>query len=230
MGVSPSMPRSNGISAGSSPGREPRPNGLARPRWAAAATICLIAAVLGFLSALAPWWFLTTTTAGSSTMVGYLPGTAVEVVTNGGGGRTTYSGSGVPSVGALYGFVLAAELAVSVVALLLSAQAFASALGRWASPRILRTARAATIGALAIGVLLLVVVPTLQPTLYRTDNPAGACSSTHPVGPCEAFWGSGTTSGGATEWGAGSGWWLDLAVSALWGISLLLQRRRSPSP
>jgi hypothetical protein len=223
------MPRPNGISARTSPGRDHRPDGQARPRPAAVATICLIAAVLGFLSALTPWWFLTTTTAGSSTTVGYLPGTVVEVVTNGGGGRTTYSGSGVPSVGALYGFVLAAELAASIVALLLSAHAFTSALGRWASARTLRAARGATIGALAVGVLLLVAVPTLQPALYRTDNPAGVCSATDPVGPCKAFWGSGTTSGGATDWGAGSGWWLDLAVSALFGVSLLLQRRRSPS-
>jgi hypothetical protein len=183
---------------------------------------CLIAALLSAVASFSPWWYLTTTGSGTSSTVDYYPGTSLWVVTNGGGGVTTYAASGVPSVGDLYAVVLAGTIALVVLVGAVTVYGFGVTRGKWGSAAGRRAARSGLLGSLFLSLFLATAVPAAQPGLYRADNPAGACTSPSVPPACGSFWGTSHAGGITSTWGAGFGWWLDLSAAVLLLLGLTL--------
>lgn len=175
------------------------------------------AAALTALSALTPWWFTSTSTGATSSQALFYPGGSLYAGGGGSGGFTTYAAEGLGPVGALYVSVLV--LAV-VVALLAAAAGLMLLVGR-RSPRH-ALARIALVVAMVVGALLVIAVPAAQPDLYRAANPGGGCSTLGSPNVCDSFWGSMSAAGRSVSWGAGLGWWLDLAAVILLGLAIYL--------
>lgn len=195
------------------PSRPPR--GSSRAKVLLASGLSLAAAVLAAVSAYAPWWYLSVAGPATSSKVDFFPGNEVLTSTNGGGGVTTYAAAHVPSVGGLYAVVLAGTIAVAVLAGAAAVAGLALGRGRSRSDGLRRAARAAVLAAIGLSVVLVATVALAQPVLYRYDDPMGACGSAHPPPACGSFWGSSAQGSLTTTWGAGAGWWLEVAAVGL---------------
>jgi len=201
--------------------RRPRPRSVSRARLRLASTVALVAALLAAASALTPWWYTSTSSSGASSTAEYFPGTAIYVSGGGGGGYTSYTAQGLPSVATLYASVLAGLAVVALLAFGVAVTGFGRSLGRWNSPRAVPAVTAAVVVGLVAGCVLAAAVPFTQPSLYRSDDPHGSCSPTPPPGPCASFWGTSQAAGATKVWGAGAGWWLDLASCVLFAVALM---------
>ena len=184
---------------------------------------CLLAGLLGAISAATPWWTTSTSSSGTSSMAEFYPGGDLYAGGGGGGGYTSYANAGIASIGDLYAVVLAGTIAIALVGWALTAFAIGRSRGRWGGPRYRRFVRPAHFVAVGVGVLLAVTVPVVQPELYRTANPGGACTSAAPPGACTSFWGTTHGVGATVLWGAGLGWWMDVAAAALLALALLFE-------
>jgi hypothetical protein len=200
-----------------------RPHLSARARSDLASTAGLLAALLAVVAAISPWWVLSSSGPGTTSTVAFYPGSQVSAYTNGGGGTTTYAGIAAPSVGALYGGVLAGLAVLALLAAATAIHGFASVRGRWSSPRLRRIGRAGLLGAVLLALLLALAAPLAQPPLYQHDNPSNACSSPPPAVACASFWGSMNQGGVSTVWGAGFGWWADAVASGLLAAMLAFE-------
>lgn len=210
-----------GTPPASSPHDSPGPR---RARSRLAGALAGVAVALALTAAFSPWWYVTSATPGTSTSAYYYPGTETRVVSSGGGGTLTYSEAHVPSLGVLYAAVLAGAFLLAVAA---AAGAVYALRGGHGAPVALRRrglspVRVSLLVAIVCGLILAVAVPALQPTLFASDNPSGACSGASPPGECQAFWGSSHSGLTSTTWGAGSGWWLGVVGTALLMVALLL--------
>ena len=176
---------------------------------------CLVAGFVGAVSAFTPWWYTSTSSSGTSSTAYFYPGGNIYAGGGGGGGITSYVGYGLPSVGLLYAAVYVGTLALVAVSWVVAGYALGASRGKWGSVTGRRAARMALLAAIVVGALLAIALPTAQPSLYRADDPLGSCTSAAPPGPCGSFWGTAHAAGTTTVWGAGLGWWLDLALVVL---------------
>jgi len=201
--------------------RRDRPRSVTRARLRLASTAALFAGLLAAASALTPWWYTSTSSSGTSSTAEYLPGSAIYVSGGGGGGYTSYTAQGLPTVATLYGSVLGGLAVVALLALGVAVLGFGRSLGRWNRPRGVPVVTATVLAGLVAGAVLAAAVPLAQPPLYRSDDPHGSCSPTPPPGPCSSFWGTSQVAGVTRVWGAGAGWWLDLACCVLFAAALM---------
>ncbi len=193
-----------------------------RRRILHAETILLaVAGLVAAVSAYSPWWYLSNTS-GSSSVVEYYPGSEFYAGGGGGGGTVPYSAYGLSGVGELYQAVLVGMLLVTLVAWVLGGYAFALSRGHATGGEARHLAAAARFGTIGLALALAVGVPLLQPYLYSAADPGGSCSAAPAQGPCSGFWGSLSSASGGSVWGAGAGWWLDVAVAGLLLFALAL--------
>lgn len=192
---------------------------------------CLVAGFLGAVSAITPWWYTSTSSSGTSSTAYFYPGGNIYAGGGGGGGITSYVDYGLPSVGQLYAAAFVGVLALVAVSWVVAGYALGVSRGKWDSVAGRRAARMALLAAIVVGALLSIALPTAQPSLYRADDPLGSCASAAPPGPCGSFWGTTHGASMTTVWGAGLGWWLDLALVVLLLPGLALAAFASaPSP
>lgn len=184
---------------------------------------CLAAGLLGVVSAFTPWWYTSTSSSGTSSVAYFYPGGSIYAGGGGGGGITSYANYGLPSVGLLYAAAWVGAFVLAVTSWVVAGYAMGVSRGKWGSVPGRRTARTALLVAMVVGALLALAVPIAQPSLYRTDNPLGSCTSAAPPGPCASFWGTTHGGGTTTVWGAGLGWWLDLALVVLLLMALAVE-------
>jgi len=195
----------------------------ARAKSDLASTAGLLAALLAIVATIAPWWVLSTSDPGGTSTVSFYAGTSVTVYTTGGGGATTYSAIGVPTVGDLYTAILAGLVVLAVLAGAVAVHGFAAARGRWGSPRLRWMGRAGLLSAVLLALLLALAAPLAQSPLYQHDNPKDACSSATPPPACGSFWGSSDQGAIANVWGAGFGWWADAVATGLLAAMLFFE-------
>ena len=221
------MTRRPGRTASTAPLRD---DGRPAPsRLRVSAALLAVAGLLAVASAYSPWWYLTDH-AGTSSEVAYYPGGQYYVEGGGGGGPVPYGTYGLGSIGELYGALLVALLLLTLVSWVLAGFAVARARGRAGTAESRRLATAGLVASALLAGLLALIVPLLQPWIYSEANPGGSCSSAGPSSPCASFWGSSTTGGAASVWGAGGGWWLDVTVAGLLGVALVLGGAAWPRP
>jgi hypothetical protein len=190
----------------------------------------LVAGALAVAAAASPWWFTRTVSPGTSSTAEYYPGGSFYAGGGGGGGTTTYSAYGLTLVGGLYEAILGATLLLALVAWAVAALGLRRPARSPASQEQGHRRRKILCAATAASLGLLVAVPALQPWFYRSDDPGGSCSVGATPGPCSSFWGSTDVSGVSRMWGAGAGWWVELAVAvllALTALSSVLRARRA---
>lgn len=217
------MGRSSGTSPSGrrSPPPKAGPNRAALRLLALAATVLVLAGFPAVVAAFAPWWYTSTSSAGTSSTAYFLPGSSIYAGGGGGGGFTSYAAYGAASVGVLYLVVLVGTVALALVCWSMGAYGLGAALRRWSVRPARRGAGAAVAVALGLATTLAVLVPVLQPVLFRSDNPSGACTASPAAGPCRSFWGTTHAGGESSVWGAGAGWWLDVASAVLVALALV---------
>jgi hypothetical protein len=178
------------------------------------AGLALACGVIAAVSAFSAWWTWSVTATGYGTVaVHFLPGNTLSGRVFGTAATNEYAGAGLGQTGALYEGVLAGAMAVMVLCFIAGIVTLLAALGKVRNPARHSTLRNTLVVPLYILLVLVVIVPVLQPSLIDRDSP-GLCSDLGTKAtPCNSFWGSVHPSGGSSEWGADVGWYL--AVSAV---------------
>lgn len=184
----------------------------------------LLAGLLLLGSAATPWWYLLSASAGTSSNTEFYPGGSLYAGGGGGGGVVPYATVGLSALGSLYEFVLAVGLLLGLIALTLAGIGFARAAGRPIGSEGRRLVRLGGVAAFVIVAGAAAGVALAQPTLLHLYAPAGTCTAYAGGGPCSWFWGAGRAAGDTDTWGAGLGWWLDIAAAVLLGLAAAFGR------
>lgn len=189
----------------------------------AASSLLLIAAVLLTISILVPWWSITVSSGGTSATVNFLPGSEYSGTGTYDGvtftSANTYTSANLSQVGRLYEAVLGMGIVAAIAAFLSGAVGFAGAFG---SRRPGGAATDLALLSLAFALILPFLVVAIQPWAFTSDTNSSGSSCGGGSNPCNSFWGN-VSSGGVTgTWGAGLGWYIDLAALVLLAIGFWL--------
>jgi len=196
------------------------------------AAIAFAGAVLSGLALVCSWWTISVSGSGGSGSLSFLPGDSLTGSFAGGSSVTqTYASNGLGPVGGLYEGVLAGAIIALVLGLVAGLLALLVSFGKIRNAKRYSTIRnLLALGLLAV-LILAVVVPSLQPTLFSNSNPSSLCSSTLGTKtPCNSFWGSINGNGETITWGSDVGWYLAVSSAVLLFAALILwiASRRDP--
>ncbi|HTT72821.1 MAG TPA: SHOCT domain-containing protein [Thermoplasmata archaeon] len=220
----PPAPRAGGSPVPHAPGRY-------GPRRFAAAALSFAAAALAGVSSISSWWTLTESGGGIGTAsLGFLPGNMYTVTASGLTGQATYASGGLGPLAGLYNGLLAGLLAVVVAAAIAGLLALLAGAAKVRSHPTLGAVTYLLLAVTAVAVVLAVVAPGVQPSLFHQANPGSFCTATTGSTPCNSFWGTAQTNGETATWGGDAGWYLDLGVIGAGVLALLLWRTGAGEP
>jgi putative oligomerization/nucleic acid binding protein len=191
--------------------------------------LSLAAGVTAGVAALESWWtfWLSGPSWGSSE---FLPGDSTRFTTNGASGSQTYASQGLGQLGTLYEGILV----ICVVSMILffagGILAILGSLGKLRHPTRHRVVRNLSVIALGLLLTAAVMLPVLQPPIFRGENQSVCGGTNGTQTPCTSFWGSLTAGSETLGWGAGVGWYLAVAIIIVTVAMLVIWRSSAHDP
>jgi hypothetical protein len=207
------------------------PTAQARGRRLTASTLILVAAILLTVSLFVSWWTANVSGGGTNETLYFLPGYSYSATGNAGmgvfSGSQTYAAAGFTHLGQLYEVVLWVGIVSLIAAFIAAILGYIGAFGVFRSRAGHRATLVLTVVSFVTAVLLPPLVTLGQPGAFAADSNGGCGAGTSP---CNSFWGSMTTDGVTSSWGADVGWYLALAAAVLVVVALVLflSSRREP--